>query len=75
MTKPNNIFIYREIITLESGKRSGKPYIRGMRITVSDILQWLSYGKSIPEIIEDFPELTAQDIFVALEFAEKQKLS
>ena len=60
---------YRKIITIEPGKRDGKPCIRGMRITVGDILGWLSIGMSHQEIIDDFPELTDEDIMAALSFA------
>lgn len=60
---------YRSIITIEPGKRSGKPCIRGMRITVSDVLDYLASGMSIPEIIADFPELTEEDIRACLSFA------
>jgi uncharacterized protein (DUF433 family) len=60
---------YRKIITIEPGKRGGRPCIRGMRITVGDILGWLSVGMSEAEIIDDFPELTATDIHAALAFA------
>lgn len=66
------IYIYKNIITLEQGKRSGKPCIRGMRIAVADILQWLSAGMTIEQIIEDFPELTPTDIFTTLAFASQQ---
>lgn len=60
---------YRKIITIEPGKRSGKPCIRGMRITVSDVLDYLAGGMSIPEILSDFPELTEEDIRACLAFA------
>lgn len=60
---------YKDIITIEAGKRSGKPCIRGMRITVGDILGWLAAGMSINEILEDFQELNEQDIYAALSFA------
>ncbi|MBD2753418.1 DUF433 domain-containing protein [Spirosoma validum] len=60
---------YSNIITIEPGKRGGKPCIRGMRITVGDILGWLGGGMTIEEIIEDFPELTREDIQAALFFA------
>ncbi len=66
---------YRQIITIEPGKRGGKPTIRGMRITVGDILGWLASGMTIPEILADFYELTQEDIYAALSFAadrEKQ---
>ena len=56
-------------ITIEVGKRSGKPCIRGMRITVYDILSWLAVGMSHAEIIDDFPELEEADIFAALQFS------
>ena len=60
---------YRHIITIEAGKRSGKPCIRGMRITVSDVLDYLAGGMTIPEILADFPELTEEDIRACLAFA------
>jgi uncharacterized protein (DUF433 family) len=60
---------YREIITIEPGKRGGKPCIRGMRITVYDVLGWLAAGMSHAEILDDFPELTEEDIRASLEFA------
>lgn len=63
------MFIYKNIITIEPGKRSGKPCIRNMRITVEDILRYLASGMSMDEILEDFPELTREDILVALEFS------
>jgi uncharacterized protein (DUF433 family) len=63
------MYIYKNIITLESGKRSGKPCIRGMRITVEDVLKWLASGMTFDNIIEDFPELTREDLSTALEFA------
>jgi len=59
---------YRDIITIEPDKRGGKPCIRGMRITVYDVLGWLAAGMSIAEIIDDFP-LTETDIRACLEFA------
>lgn len=60
---------YREIITVEPGKRSGKPCIRGLRITVYDVLGWLATGMSEAEILDDFPDLTSQDIRAVLAFA------
>jgi uncharacterized protein (DUF433 family) len=63
------VIIYNNIITIESGKRSGKPCIRGMRITVEDILRYIASGMSFDDILEDFPELTHEDITTALEFA------
>lgn len=64
---------YRHIITIESGKRSGKPCIRGMRITVTDVLEYLAGGMSIPEILADFPELTEEDIRACLAFAAERE--
>jgi uncharacterized protein (DUF433 family) len=60
---------YKQIITIESGKRGGKPCIRGMRISVGDILGWLASGMSIQEILSDFNELTEEDIYAALSYA------
>ncbi|MBM3854345.1 MAG: DUF433 domain-containing protein [Verrucomicrobia bacterium] len=60
---------YRQIITIEPGKRSGKPCVRGMRITVTDVLEYLAGGMSVPEILADFPELTEEDIRACLAFA------
>lgn len=60
---------YSQYITIEPGKRSGQACIRGMRITVNDILNWLAAGKSINEILEDYDELTKEDIFAALQYA------
>ena len=59
---------YQNIITIESGKRGGKPCIRRMRISVYDVLGWLAAGMSQAEIIDDFPELTAEDIRACVEF-------
>lgn len=60
---------YRQIITLEPGKRSGRPCIRHMRIAVADVLGWLAAGKSHEEILYEFPELTEDDIFASLAYA------
>ncbi|MBD3581563.1 DUF433 domain-containing protein [Flavobacterium selenitireducens] len=60
---------YKEIITIEPGKRGGKPSIRGMRITVSDILGWLASGMTMQEILSDFDDLNQDDIFAALSYA------
>lgn len=60
---------YREFITIEPGKRSGKPCIRGQRITVYDILEYLASGMTIEEILNDFPELTKEDFLASLAFA------
>jgi uncharacterized protein (DUF433 family) len=60
---------YRKIITIEPGKRSGKPCIRGLRITVSDVFAWLASGMSQEEILEDFPELTQEDLLACFAYA------
>jgi len=60
---------YKEIITIEPGKRGGKPCIRGMRITVGDILGWLASGMSTTDILDDFEELNEKDIYAALSYA------
>jgi uncharacterized protein (DUF433 family) len=60
---------YRDRITLEPGKRGGKPCIRSMRITVYDVLGWLAEGMTSAEILSDYPELTLEDIQACLEFA------
>ena len=66
---------YKKIITIEAGKRSGKPCIRNMRITVYDILKMLANGMKNKEIIEDFPELTEDDIYASLAFAADKERS
>jgi len=60
---------YSKIITLEAGKRSGKPCIRGLRITVSDVLGYLASGMTTEQILQDFPELTRDDVHACLAFA------
>lgn len=60
---------YRTIITIEPGKRGGKPCIRGLRITVYDVLEYLASGMSQEEILRDFPDLTREDIQACLAFA------
>jgi uncharacterized protein (DUF433 family) len=60
---------YRDIITIEPGKRGGKPCIRGMRITVYDVLEYLAPGMTHQEILEDFPYLTEEDILACLSYA------
>ena len=68
---------YQSIITLEEGKRSGKATIRGMRITVYDVLSYLAAGMTVEEILADFPYLTAEDIQACLSYAadrERQML-
>ena len=60
---------YKDIITIEPNKRGGKPCIRGMRMTVYDVLEYLASGMSEKEILEDFPYLTHEDIAACLAFA------
>jgi uncharacterized protein (DUF433 family) len=60
---------YSHIITIEPGKRGGKPCIRGMRITVYDVLEYLASGMTEAEILSDFPDLTQEDIRACLAFA------
>lgn len=60
---------YTQYITIEPGKRSGKPCVRGLRITVTDVLEYLAGGMTPDEIVADFPALTADDIRACLAFA------
>lgn len=60
---------YRKVVTLEPGKRGGRPCIRGLRVTVYDVLGYLASGMSQEQILRDFPYLTAQDIRACLEYA------
>ncbi|MCH8310937.1 MAG: DUF433 domain-containing protein [Chloroflexi bacterium] len=60
---------YRHLITIEPGKRGGKPCIRGLRITVYDVLEYLASGMSEDEILKDFPDLTREDIRACLALA------
>ena len=60
---------YKDIITIEPGKRGGKPCIRGLRVTVYDVLQYFASGMTREQILKDFPYLTADDIQACLEYA------
>jgi len=60
---------YQKIITIEPGKRGGRPCIRGMRIAVADVLGWLAAGMSEVDILNDYPELTQEDIRACLAYA------
>jgi uncharacterized protein (DUF433 family) len=60
---------YHEIITIEPGKRGGRPCIRGMRIAVGDVLGWLAEGMSHEQILDEYPELTERDIRACLAYA------
>ena len=66
---------YRDIITIESDKRGGRPCIRGMRITVYDVLEYLASGMTTAEILSDFPELTETDIRACLAYAADREKS
>jgi uncharacterized protein (DUF433 family) len=65
--------LYQGLITIEPGKRGGKPCIRGLRITVYDVLEYLASGMTFDAILEDFPELTRQDIIACLGFAAQRE--
>jgi uncharacterized protein (DUF433 family) len=64
---------YQHLITIEAGKRGGKPCIRGLRITVSDVLDYLASGMSEDEVLRDFPDLTREDIRACLAFAAERE--
>ena len=66
---------YRDIITIEPDKRSGKPCIRGMRITVYDVLEYLASGMTVAEVLDDFPYLTETDIRACLVYAAAREKS
>ena len=68
---------YRDIITIEPGKRGGRACVRGLRIAVHDVLSYLAAGMTIDEILEDFPMLTREDVLACLAYAadrERQTL-
>jgi uncharacterized protein (DUF433 family) len=60
---------YQSVITIEPGKRGGRPCIRRMRIAVADVLGWLAAGMTHQGIIADYPELTENDIRACLAYA------
>ena len=60
---------YSQIITIEPDKRGGQPCIRGLRMTVTDVLEYLAGGMTPAEIVEEFPDLTLDDIYACLAFA------
>lgn len=66
---------YQGIITIEPGKRGGKPTIRSMRITVYDVLSYLAAGMSEQEVLDDFPYLTIEDIRACLSYAADREHS
>jgi len=67
--------LWRSRITMEPGKRGGRPCIRGMRITVYDVLSYLAGAMTVPEILADFPYLTAEDIQACFAFAAERERS
>jgi uncharacterized protein (DUF433 family) len=60
------------LITVEPGKRGGQPCVRGMRITVRDVLEYLAGGMTVAELLTDFPELTEEDVRACLAYAASQ---
>ncbi len=64
---------YQDRITVEAGKRSGKPCVRGLRITVSDVLEYLASGMTEDAVLEEFPELERDDIKACLAFASDRE--
>jgi uncharacterized protein (DUF433 family) len=60
-------------ITLEPGKRGGKPCVRGLRITVQDVLDWLAAGQTPEQIVQDYPELSTDDIRAVLAYAAERE--
>ena len=68
-----NTMSYEDIITIEPGKRGGQPCIRGMRITVYDVLSYLAAGMTEQEVLQDFPYLTHEDILACLAYAAERE--
>jgi uncharacterized protein (DUF433 family) len=66
---------WRSRITIEPGKRGGRPCIRGMRITVYDVLSYLAAGMTVDEVLDDFPYLTPEDIQACFAFAAERERS
>jgi uncharacterized protein (DUF433 family) len=64
---------YQSIITIKPGKRGGRPCIRGMRIAVADVLGWLAAGMSHQQILDDYTELTEEDIRACLSYAAERE--
>ncbi len=69
----NNTASYQDILTIEPGKRGGRPCVRGMRIPVYDVLSYLAAGMSCQEVLADFPYLTAEDITACLAYAAERE--
>jgi uncharacterized protein (DUF433 family) len=68
-TIAGNVMNYQRVITIEPGKRGGRPCIRGLRIAVADVLGWLAAGMSHERILADYPELTDEDVRACLAYA------
>lgn len=66
---------YRQHITLQAGKRGGKACVRGLRISVQDVLGWLASGMTNDEIVRDFPELSREDVLACLAWAAAREQS
>jgi uncharacterized protein (DUF433 family) len=66
---------HEQLITIEAGKRGGKPCIRGMRITVYDVLEYLASVMTTQEILDDFPYLTNEDVLACLRYAAERERS
>ena len=66
---------YKHLITIEPGKRSGQPCIRGMRMTVRDVLSYLAGGMTVAQVLDDFPYLTPEDIQACFAFAAERERS
>ncbi len=64
---------YTDIITIDPDKRSGKPCIRGLRITVYDVFGWLASGMTSDEILDEYPELTKDDLLACYQFAAERE--
>jgi len=64
---------YTKIITIEPGKRSGKPCIRGTRMTVTDVLEYLAGGMTVRQLLQEFPDLNEEDIRACLAFAAERE--
>jgi len=64
---------YTKIITIEPGKRSGKPCIRGTRMTVTDVLEYLAGGMTVHQLLQEFPDLNEEDIRACLAFAAERE--
>jgi len=75
LTTPIEMESFKDIIRISPEKRFGRPCVRNTRITVYDVLAWLSKGMSKTEIIEDFPELTEADINACLAYAAERERS